>query len=350
MNCAIYWRNLDMRSLYYRFLPYFLSFFCLIATDLSMAEAKEGHKRTVNILSRDLFNEAGKEVDAKILKEELEKMGYAVRLCDFLKEEAVKEADVNLFLAQFKKELFSKAKQNWLLVNPDFCVAPPEDLLLFDLILCKTQESERIFKSISKKVYFLGFTSLDFYKPSIAKDYSLFLHVAGKSRMKGTDEVIDVWRSHPELPPLILIKRDGFLRSNAKNIEFIAQRVSRKALTRMQNECAFHVCPSKTEGFGHYLMEGMAVGAIVITVDAPPMNEFIQDERCLVRYHSVGQQNYATTYTVDPKDLLKKIKSLQKLPLEELQAIGRANAERYYLKKEEFKENLRLLIAQELGS
>jgi glycosyltransferase involved in cell wall biosynthesis len=44
----------------------------------------------------------------------------------------------------------------------------------------------------------------------------------------------------------------------------------------MQGAASLHVCPSVREGFGHYLNEARAVGALVVTVDHPPMNELIR--------------------------------------------------------------------------
>ena len=42
-----------------------------------------------------------------------------------------------------------------------------------------------------------------------------------------------------------------------------------------------HVCCSDAEGFGHYINEGRAHGALVrtVTTDAAPMNELV-DESC----------------------------------------------------------------------
>ena len=38
-----------------------------------------------------------------------------------------------------------------------------------------------------------------------------------------------------------------------------------------------HICPSAREGFGHYINEARSVGAVVLTIDAAPMSEFVVD-------------------------------------------------------------------------
>lgn len=303
----------------------------------------------VNLISRNIFNEAGKEVDVVIIKEELENQGHHVRLFDYLKDVNITSADINIFLAQFKTNLFSKAKLNWFIPNPDFCVASREDIQKFDLVLCKTEESLRIFQPISQETYYLGFTSLDCHQPSLSKDFSKYLHVAGKSIMKGTEKVLEAWRNHSQLPNLILIKRDAQGMKPRKNVTLITKRVSRPTLLKLQNECGIHLCPSKTEGFGHYIMEAMSAGAVVVTTDAPPMNEFIKDKRCLVKYRMIGEKNYATTYIVDDEELADTANALQQLSYEELQSIGQFNREEYLRRTTEFKKNFNDLMTSRLS-
>ena len=310
--------------------------------------AKEPISLTINIISHSLNNGAGKEVDVAIIKEELETLGHHVSLFDYYKVNGITPADINIFLAQFIPKWFSEAKLNWFIPNPEFCNATLEDLQKFDLILCKTKECLRIFKSISKEAYYLGFTSIDRHVPSITKKFSKHLHVAGKSKMKGTEKVIKAWRSHSGLPSLILIRHrhsstDKIIKT-LKNVKLVTKRIPSDSLLVMQNECGIHLCPSKTEGFGHYIMEAMSAGAVIITTDAPPMNEFIRDKRCLVKYSTTEKKNFATTYIVDDKELANTVKRLQQLSYGELESIGQRNREKYLSRAAKFKQNFEKLM------
>lgn len=327
----------------------FLSFLLLVLFSIAdYASANESLK--INFISHSLNNGAGKEVDVTILKEELERLGHRVALFDYFIVNEIDSADINIFLAQFKSEWFSKAILNWYIPNPECCDATLKDLQNFDLILCKTEETFRIFAPLSKEVYYLGFASLDRLDLSKPKSFSRCLHLAGKSRMKGSESVFKAWQSHPSLPNLTFIRHR---KTNPrvmipKNVKFINERISSHSLVALQNKCGVHLCPSKTEGFGHYIMEAMSTEAVVITTDAPPMNEFIKDKRCLIKAKSTGKKKYADTYLADEKKLAKKVKRLLKLPVEELQKIGQLNREEYLRRDLEFKQNLERLMEQTL--
>lgn len=327
------------------FFPLFLLNFLLF---FSSVHTQEHSPLTFNIISHSLQNGAGKEIDVAILRGELERLGHHVNLFDYYQVDSITSADVNIFLAQFKTEWFSKARLNWFVPNAECCDGNIKELQEFDLILCKTDESLRIFKQISNRVYYLGFTSIDRYNPSIAKDFSKHLHVAGKSRMKGTEEILNAWRDYPGLPHLTLIKHKNTqkVKHPTRNVELITKRISSSALLNLQNQCGIHLCPSKTEGFGHYIMEAMSVGAVVITTNGPPMNDFITDARCLVKCSRTGRKKYATTYIISSQSLAHTVKALQQLSNEELREIGQRNREEYLRRAAEFKQNFELLIHQ----
>lgn len=328
-----------------------IAFFAFL---LTLAPGSEAEATTddliVNIISHSLENGAGKQVDVAIIKEELEKYGYHVNLCDYHLISDIPSADINIFLAQFVSKWVKKAKLNWFIPNPEFCEVKEKDIKKFDLVICKTRQTEKIFKPLSRETFFLGFTSIDHFTTRKGKRFDRCLHVAGKSRMKGTSAILRTWKVHPELPSLIVLQHSTMMPiPNLRNCRVVSERISDKDLIKLQNQSGIHLCPSKTEGFGHSIMEGMSVESIVITIDAPPMNEFIQDKRCLVRYSSSAKMRYATTFTLDEKDLARKIKELQKLPREELASIAKKNREEYLRRNALFKENFRLLmeLAQE---
>ncbi len=325
-------------------------FFLVFSLLCTSANAREPGSLRINLISHSLDNGAGKQVDVSILKEGLESLGHRVKLFDYLKVNGIASSDINIFLAQYKSEWFPKGKLNWFIPNPECLRAKLEDLKKFDLILCKTQESLRIFKPIGKDVYYLGFTSIDCFNPSLQKDYSSHLHVAGKSPLKGSESILKAWRRDPTLPNLTMIRhsRSTKITQFADNVNIINKRIASHSLLSLQNECGVHLCPSKAEGFGHYIMEAMSAEAIVITTDAPPMNEFIKDKRCLVKYKRKGKKNYGVTYFVDEKILAETVRQLQQLSAEEKQSIGQLNREEYLRRAAEFKENLERLMKKAL--
>ena len=52
-------------------------------------------------------------------------------------------------------------------------------------------------------------------------------------------------------------------------------------LREIQNANLFHLCPSETEGFGHYIVEALSVGAIVLT---------LRERRLAVKRQDIGEQ------------------------------------------------------------
>jgi hypothetical protein len=53
------------------------------------------------------------------------------------------------------------------------------------------------------------------------------------------------------------------------------EHISFTQVRRFQSEHPIHICASEREGFGHYLNEARAAGALIITTDHPPMNELV---------------------------------------------------------------------------
>ena len=186
-----------------------------------------------------------------------------------------------------------------LLPHPEwFLPRDMEALDRIDLVFAKTQEAQRVFAAQGCRALCIGFTSDDRRDTSVPRDRAFF-HLAGSSRTKSTEPLLALWRRHPEWPRLTVVQHPSEARPGtpAANVDHRVGYLDEAELKRLQNAHRFHLCPSETEGFGHYIVEAMSVGAVVITLDAPPMNEMITPERgILLPYSRTGIQHLATTY------------------------------------------------------
>ncbi|CAI5736146.1 unnamed protein product [Hyaloperonospora brassicae] len=123
----------------------------------------------------------------------------------------------------------------------------------------------------------------------VPKDFATIklVHTAGTSASKGTRELVECWVHEPDLPPLDvyidsgpfnrLIKKDlkASMQHSRSPLNLTVGMVERSAFAKLTAEAAFHMCPSISEGYGHYINQARAAGAVVITTDLPPMNELI---------------------------------------------------------------------------
>jgi glycosyltransferase involved in cell wall biosynthesis len=297
---------------------------------------------TVNIFS--IRNGRGLQTDQKVLQEALQQLGHSVVCINYGEKAKKRAADINIFFEHPFSDKLTWAKYNWLIPNPEWYTQDLKLLDKMDLILCRTRECERIFQTKHYPTYYLGFTSPDCYQSDVEKDFSLFLHLAGGSSQKGTEAILRIWKSH--YPHLTVIKQSSEWIVSQRNLKFITTFIPEKELRQLQNQCGIHLCPSETEGFGHYIMEAMSTQAVVVTTDAPPMNEFIRDQRCLVPFFKSSPQRLGMNYYVDSKDLKNKIDALLVLSQEELRKIGEDNRVIYLQKKQEFQERLKQLLQE----
>jgi len=332
-----FWANRpDIEAIVFFFL------FLLLIPRLTFPAESSCRPLKINLFG--FHNGVGLETDRKVLQETLQRFGHSVEYINY-GENRKRAADINIFFEHPLENKFSWATLNWLIPNPEWYTQDVKLLDEMDLILCRTKEVQRVFSERHCPTYYLGFTSPDCYESSIQKDFSLFFHLAGGSNQKGTSAILEVWSSHRQYPHLTVIKHGSDWIVSQRNLKYISNYLSQIQLCQLQNRCGIHLCLSETEGFGHYIMEALSVGSVVITTDAPPMNEFIHDRRCLVPFMKFSRQYLATNYYVDPQELEKKINELIALSKDELREIGKQNRKIYLQKTQEFYERLdRLLL------
>ncbi|TAN05825.1 MAG: glycosyltransferase [Rhodanobacteraceae bacterium] len=235
--------------------------------------------------------------------------------------------DVNLMLERVRPEYLATARRNVLMPHPEWF--DPRDrawLPRIDRVFALTRHAVPIFEALDLAVDYTGFTSEDRRDAGVARERAFF-HLAGRSSNKGTDTLLAAWQRHPEWPRLTVLQSPRVARAVVRtaNIDHRVDYIPDAELKRLQNAHRFHLCPSETEGFGHYLVEAMGVGAVTVTLDAPPMNEMVTPERgALIPHSRTGTQSLATTYFYDEAALEAVIERLLATPDAELERLGAA--------------------------
>ncbi|MFC5524169.1 glycosyltransferase [Rhodanobacter ginsengisoli] len=236
--------------------------------------------------------------------------------------------DINIALEHVRPTWFGLARLNLLVPNPEW-LSPRSQRYLrrFDAILCKTRYAVDLFNARGCRALHIGFRSTDCLVPEIPRK-ATFLHLAGASRMKGTQRLLALWQRHPEWPKLLVLQspRTAIAQPDPApaNIEHRVGYLDDIAeLRRLQNSHIFHLCLSETEGWGHYIAEAMSCKAVVITCDAPPMNELVTPARgILVKASEAGPFNLATLHRFDEAALETTITRLSGMPEREYTALG----------------------------
>lgn len=235
--------------------------------------------------------------------------------------------DVNLMLERVRPEFFGQARHDVLVPNPEwFDDAWRRYLPAFSLVLAKTRHAERIFGDLGCRVRHVGFVGPDHLETGVPREPG-FLHAPGRSGNKGSKALLDLWAKHPHWPRLTLIWRRKRITLDdiPANVTWHRDYVPQAELQRLQNAIVFHLCPSRTEGYGHYLAEALGAGAVTVTTDAEPMNELVTPERgVLVAAHAAGKQALATLYDFDEAAMEAAIERCIAMPVDEAERLGRA--------------------------
>jgi hypothetical protein len=266
----------------------------------------------INIQARQ--NQAGLARSAELMAGVLRSAGWIVTInmahrssLTHLRHKAAKLTrshayDLNIFLEQIEPFCLPLAKGQILVPNQEWLRDRSTPYLdEMDAVLCKTRHAEEIFREAGFRTSFISFTSADRYDAGCPRNYNAFFHLAGSSDQKGTAPLIDLWQAHPEWPTLTVVQHPkNRLDVQARNITYISEHIDDEKLRSLQNEMGVHVCPSEAEGFGHSIVEAMSCRALVVTTDAPPMNEIVSaDSGVLVKYGRSTPRRWGTAYYVD---------------------------------------------------
>jgi len=230
-------------------------------------------KRKINIIYHN--NGYGLTKDANLLQSYFP-ANY--NLIDIRENSNLKKAEINIFLEVLQPsdgyfEKYKKlAKINILIPNPEWYPRHWVTYLRnFDYIFCKTKHAEEVFSEHSKNTIFTSFTSENHFLKTTNK-IKAFFHSAGKSEHKGTTELIEAFTNF--VLPLKICKKDVI---EHKTINVDTCYYSDSEFKELKNKYLFHIYPTHYEGFGQNIWESLSIGAIVLTTNSAPMNEFCAD-------------------------------------------------------------------------
>ena len=224
-------------------------------------------------------NQYGLTRDAELLAGAMREAGVPVEIAGISDRGIVdrllgrRSARRMIHIERVSRNWIGAAEENMLVPNQErFPRRQLGRLRRIDLVLAKTVEACAAFAGYGVPIEHLGFTSEDRFDPAVRKDWNRVLHLAGGARSRAPKTCLRCGSGTPNGPNSCW-SRSGRTRSGkvADNVKLITGYVDNSSLRRLQNECGIHLCPSRSEGWGHNLVEGLSCGALVITTDGAPM-------------------------------------------------------------------------------
>jgi predicted O-linked N-acetylglucosamine transferase (SPINDLY family) len=263
---------------------------------------------------------------------------------------------IALFIERmFSADFLNQYQRKVLLPNPEWLTE--RDVAHADVIVDEIWHKSRYSMSIlpqilpSKKHIFLGFTSSEVLLGE--KDFESFAHFAGKSRTRHTQDILDIWLTDPELLPLRVQAYGNGLSINRwiniGNIDFYFGFLNEIELQTEFSRNGIHLCTSQMEGFGHYINEARSSGCVILTLNAPPMNELI-DEECgvLIPCTKSFKHNSSHGWLAKPEDIKAAIHYTRDLPLMRKLEMGDTARQRFLVERDEFLSRLLAVVRSDL--
>lgn len=295
-----------------------------------------------NLIS-NITNGAGLQKDTELLRRMLVEAGHAVT-CTMFNESnpTFRQHDVNVFLEVVTPAWLRYAGQNWIVPNSEWWY-PCWDSVLPNVsrVFLKTKEAHKIWsnKVGAGRCVMLGFEANDFYQPDEPRTRT-FLHLAGKSETKNTAAVCAAWRDHNLPYPLIVSAFKPEIMRLCKGVPnlTLVERYTDAQAVRKLNECMFHIMPSKNEGYGHAIHEALSCKGIVITTDAPPMNEFNGvDKRLLIPVEKKVPRLLTHFFEVNPAEVAAACHRAVRLYPDQIEQIGETARAGFLADREAFR-------------
>lgn len=266
----------------------------------------------------------------------------------------MKTSDTAVFLEHIfeSSELLSYERRIFI-ANPEWLISTDEHRVAAGFVTefwHKTRSGmELLSAKFPDKVHtFIGFTSFDHFSKELNTDRSLIGHFCGKALgRRHTQEILNIWAENPQLPELSVHFHGhgipdvaGWLQNG--NIRLKMGMMQEDDFRQEFSKHGVQLCTSSTEGFGHHINEARAIGALVVTLDAPPMNELVDaNSGVLVAYAETSPHHNGFFYKSTQDQLLEAITRVIEMPIEERASLGESARQRFHDEREVFCAALR---------
>jgi hypothetical protein len=310
--------------------------------------ARSGQRMlTINLLSHD--NGVGLTTDVNLLRGFLEGEGHEVRFVEW--RDGSGEADANFFLELYDPKHLRTARSNVGLFNLEwFDKAQVSSLGAMTQLWAKSAEALRVYERAGNGLwpaYYTGFLSRDMFREGVGKE-PFCIHVRGKASQKGTDVVLEAWRRHGDhLPRLVVTSAQEFdgWRKTHPTAEMVFGYQDEQKLAELMTQARFHVCPSETEGWGHYISEAISCKGLVVTTDASPMHEHVRPEHGVLVPTHPRESGLVTRHRTEPDALAAAVQSLARREHAELDAMGDLARAHWEKRQADFKRRALALLS-----
>ena len=274
------------------------------------------------------------------------------------------EAELNVFFDVLNPSLFSYARRNIWVPNPEWTFKTWKPYAKqIDEIWVKTDEAEELFKDWGRPVRYIGWTSIDKGEPD-TKNYGKAVVPIGKNAWRNPRPILQAYlRIYEEnemvytrLPELHLIYNPALVGEYAvpeaisKKIKIYNRVLTDTEYDQLLQECGLLILTSVAEGFCHAVNEGMSTGCNLILSDIKVFRELTNDAQfiepsktiphpeCLGDLVDVSVDSLVNELRVYTERSLKTKKSVSKLMRQQYENRHQA----WIFEMESMKENIHI--------
>lgn len=205
------------------------------------------------------------------------------------------DADYNIFVEVINPSLFSYARTNIWIPNPEWTYSSWKPYLdMVDEIWCKTQEAVDIFLPLTKTpVRYIGWTSIDkVWTPEThRKNYFKAIVPVGKNIYRHPKPVFQAYLRflehqpalYTKLPTLHVVYDPAVIEVTVPElikdkVTLCGEIMKESAYDELLRECGLCICTSLAEGFCHAVNEAMSSGCNLILSPIAPFKQDLVGE------------------------------------------------------------------------